>query len=345
MTLDSAEVSAGAMTAGRTYQETSANFNYVSGWLQSPNASMLGGGWAYSNVNGATLTFNIDSTVGRVILYRTTYTASGNLYGSMNVFIDGNLTPFATIDNTNTTTGFLFGQPYLLTIASPGNHTITVKNVGSTYGNLDQITTLPVAQTLGLGNYQESYPDLTYSGVWTTAANPSMLGNAWAYTTDPTASVSFKIDSNVARLMIYRTTYLAGVHGSMNVYLDTNLTTPIATFVNTSTVLLYQQPYLINIATPGNHTITIKNVGSTYGNIDQISLLGSTQRLSIGDYQETNPNLSYVGNWNPVSNSLMYGNGWSYTTDPNANVSFKIDSSVSRIIIHRLTYLAVSTVQ
>ncbi len=343
MTLDGAEVSAGIMTAGKTYQETSANLNYVSGWSKATNASMLGGGWAYTNVSDATFTFNIDSSVGRIIFYRATYAAASGLYGSMKVFLDGNLsTPIATISNTNATTGFLFGQPYLLTIASPGNHTITVKNVGTKYSDIDQIATLPVAQTLGTGTYQESYPDLTYSGVWTTGANASMLGGGWAYTNDANASVTFKIDSSVSRIIVYRTTYLAGVYGSMNVYLDGNLTTPIATISNTNTTsgLLYQQPLLFTIATPGSHTVTLKNVGATYSNIDQISLLGATQRLTQGVYQETDANLTYSGLWNPVTNASMLGGGWSYTNDPNASVSFKIDSTVSRIIVYRVTYIA-----
>ncbi len=342
MTLDSAEVSAGVMTAGNTYQETSANLTYVNGWTQGANASMLGGGWAYSNVSGATFTFNIDSSVGRIIFYRATYNAAAGLYGSMNVFLDGNLvTPIATINNTNATAGFLLGQPYLLTIASPGNHTITVKNVGVTYSDIDQITTLPVAQTLTTGTYQESYPDLTYSGVWTSGANASMLGGAWTYTNDANASVSFKIDSSVSRIVIYRTTYIAGVYGSMNVYLDGNLTTPIATInnSNTASALLVQQPYLFTIATPGSHTITIKNVGATYSTLDQISLLGATQRLGQGVYQETDANLTYSGIWNPLSNTSMLGGGWTYTSDTNATVSFKIDSSVSRIVVYRATYL------
>ncbi|MBI1278935.1 MAG: hypothetical protein GC179_12475 [Anaerolineaceae bacterium] len=340
MTLDSAEVSAGVMTAGKSYQETSANITYVNGWSLTTNASMLGGGWAYTNVNDATFTFNIDSTVGRIVFYRATYAASANLYGSMDVFIDGNPTRIANINNSNTSTGYLFGQPYLLTIASPGNHTITVKNVGAKYGDIDQITTLPVAQTLGVGDYQESYPDLTYAGIWTTAANASMFSGAWSYTNDPNATVSFKIDSSVSRIVVYRPTYLAGVYGPMNVYLDGNLTTPIAVINTNSSTFLYKQPFLITIPTQGYHTVTIKNVGSTYSGIDQISLLGATQRLGVGDYQENNVNLTYSGIWSSAANASMFGGAWTYTTDPNASVSFKIDSTVSRVVVYRFTYLA-----
>ena len=337
MTLDGSEVSAGVLTAGKTYQETSANLTYSNGWLSGPNASMLGGGWAYTNVSGASFSFNIDSTVGRIIFYRTTYIAG--VYGSMNIFLDGNLvTPIATMNNTST--AYLFQQPYLLTITSPGNHTITLKNVGATYSSIDQITTLSVAQTLGAGIYQESYPDLTYSGIWTSGANSLMLGNAWTYTNDPNASVSFKIDSSVSRVVIHRVTYLAGVYGVMNVYLDNNLTTPIATINNNSATILYQQPFLFSIPIPGNHTVTIKNIGSTYGTLDQISLLGPTPRLSVGDYQETDASLTYSGIWTTGANTSMLGNGWTYTNDANASLSFKIDSSVSRVVIYRTTYLA-----
>jgi hypothetical protein len=339
MTLDSAEVSAGVMTAGKSYQETSTNITYSGSWTQLANASTLGGTWTYTNASNASFSFNIDSTVGRIIFYRATYLAG--VYGSMNVYLDGNLsTPIATITSNSAT--LVYAQPYLLTIASPGNHTITVKNTGSTYITLDQITTLPAAQTLSVGTYQESYPDLTYNGVWTTQVNASALGGTWAYTNDSTASVSFKIDNTVSRITIYRTTYLSGVYGSMNVYLDTNLTTPIATISNVTAGLLFAQPYLINIPTLGNHTITIKNAGSTYSTLDQIVLAGPTQTLTAtpGTYQESNANLTYSGIWTTQPNASALGGTWAYTNDSSASVSFKIDSSVSRMVIYTTRYLA-----
>ncbi|MCC6895908.1 MAG: hypothetical protein IT321_24010 [Anaerolineae bacterium] len=338
LTVDRAEISAGVMTAGKVYQENSPNITYTGTWLQGPNASMLGGAWAYTNQNGATFSFKIDSSVGRVVFYRTVYNAR---YGTSNIYLDGNLvTPIATMVNNNSTT-LKFGQPFILTIANPGNHTITVRNMSATYGSIDQITTLPIAQAMGVGTYQENYPDLTYSGTWVQGANGSMLGGAWAYTNENNASVTFKIDSSVSRIELYRVIYAAGVYGTMSVYLDGS-PIPLTTIPNnTSATLLFGQPIVINIPTPGAHTVRLQNIGATYGSIDQIKLLGAVQPLTTtpGVYQENDLNLIYTGKWTQAAHASAISGRWAYTNESGASVSFKIDSSVSRVVIYRTTYL------
>ncbi len=318
-----------------TYQETDTNLVYSGTWTSNVTPVALGGSRIYTNDPNGSVSFKINSTVSRIVVYRTTYLAG--IYGSMQVFLDSSTTPIATIDNTSS--AFLFQQPYLVSIASPGNHTVTIKNVGSTYSDIDQITVLGATPYLGLGSYQENDFNLTYNGTWATNVTTSALGGARVYTNQNNASVSFKINNTVSRVVVYRTTYLAGVYGSMQVFLDTN-TTPIATINNTSGGFAFQQPYTITIPVPGDHTVTIKNVGTTYSDIDQISLVGSPQVLTPGTYQETNIDLTYSGSWTPNATSSALGGNRIYTNDPNGNVSFNIDSSTKRIIIYRSTYLS-----
>ncbi len=314
-----------------TYQETDANLIYSGIWTSSSTASALGGARKYTNDPNGTVTFNIDNTVGRITIYRSTYMAG--VYGSLHVFVDGVATPIATINNTSS--AFLFQQPFTFAI-TPGNHSITLKNVGSTYSDLDQITLQAAPLALTVGSYQETDANLTYSGIWTSSSTASALGGARKYTNDPNGSVSFTIDGSVGLVTIYRSTYMAGVYGSFQVLVDGALVTTIN---NTSSAFMFQQPFTFAVI-PGSHSITFKNVGTTYSDLDQITLQAPPAALAVGTYEETDANLTYSGTWTSSSTASALGGSRIYTNDMNGSVTFSIDNSVGRVTIYRTTYMA-----
>ncbi len=328
-------LSAAAPLGVGTYQETDANLTYSGLWTPNSTASALGNSRIYTNDPNGTVSFAINNTVGKVTIYRTTYT----MYGSMQVYLDGAASPFATLNNNSS--AFLFQQPFTFAVI-PGSHVITLKNVGSTYSDLDQIV-LAASTPLATGTYQETDAALIYNGTWTSNATPSALGGSRIYSNDPTGSVSFVIDNSVSRVTIYRTTYLAGVYGSMQVFLDNN-TTPLATVNNTSTSFLFGQPFTFTV-TPGNHIVTVKNVGSTYSDLDQIVLLSAAAPLGVGTYQETDTNLTYSGLWTPNSTASALGGSRIYTNDPNGTVSFTLNNTVGKVTIYRTTYTMYGSMQ
>ncbi|MBI1281513.1 MAG: S8 family serine peptidase [Anaerolineaceae bacterium] len=314
-----------------SYQENNSNFTYNGVWTTNTTSLALGGSWKYTKDPVGKVSFDITNAVGRIVIYRTTYLAS--TYGSMEVYVDGGLA--ATIDNTSSS--LLTGMPVVVSV-SPTGHNIELRNVGSTYSVLDQISLLSTSSPLSAGNYQETDPSLIYNGIWTDASTTSALGNAWRYTNDANGTVSFAIDNTVGRVTIYRTTYLAGVYGSFQVFLDGS-TVPVATIDNTSSTFMFQKPFTFFV-TPGNHIVTLKNMGSTYSVLDQITLQAPLTPLSVGTYQESDSNLSYSGNWITSNTTSALGNSWIYTNDANASVSFGIDNTVGRVTIYRTTYAA-----
>ncbi len=311
------------------YQETESNLSYAGNWSSSSTSSALGNAWTNTNDANASVTFSIDNTVGQITVYRATYLTG--LYGSFQVYVDGAL--FTTINNTSST--FLTQQPFTFAVI-PGNHTVMLKNGGSTYSNLDQITLEAPKTPLTIGSYQETDPNLIYNGTWTNTTTASALGGAWKYTNDANGNVTFSIDNTVGRVTVYRTTYQAGVYGSFQVYVDGVLATTIN---NTSSTFQFQQPFTFEV-TPASHIITLKNVGSTYSVLDQISLQAPTTPLAVGSYQETEPNLIYNGTWTNTATSSALGGAWTYTNDPNATVSFKINNTVGKVTVYRSTYVA-----
>lgn len=331
--IDQITLQAAAPLSAATYQEDNAALSYNGNWLSASAAGALGGTRKYTNDPNASVTLSINNSVGRITIYRTTYLAG--VYGSLQVYLDNGTTPVTTINNTSS--AFLYGQPFTFAV-TPGNHVITLKNVGTTYSDLDQITLQAPPAALSVGNYDETNSNLVYSGNWLSASATGTLGGTRSYTNDPNASVTFSINNSVGRVTIYRTTYLAGVYGALQIYLDGNVT-PFMTINNTSSAFLYGQPFTFAVL-PGSHTITLKNVGATYSDLDQITLQAPTTPLTTGTYQEDNAGLIYNGNWLSASATGALGGTRKYTNDPNGNVIFTIDSTVGSVTIFRTTYAA-----
>ncbi|MCA0452451.1 MAG: right-handed parallel beta-helix repeat-containing protein [Chloroflexi bacterium] len=306
------------------YQETDSELIYMGNWTSIAGGGALGGSRRYTNDPLGRAAFNIDSSVGKVTIYRT---VAGSSFGTMQVYVDGVLN--STIAN-NTASAVQYGVPFTI-LVTPGNHTVELRNVGNKFGDLDQITLEAPTAALGIDTYQETNAELTYIGNWTSIAGGGALGGTRRYTNDPSARVSFNVDSTVGRVTIYRT--IAGsTFGAMQVYVDGVLNGTIAN--NTASAVQYGVPYTFPIA-PGNHTIELRNTISKFSDLDQIVLEAPTTALGVNTYQETTPELSYAGNWTNIAGGGALGGTRRYTNDPNARVSFNIDSSVGKVTIYR----------
>ncbi|MCA0456385.1 MAG: S8 family serine peptidase [Chloroflexi bacterium] len=322
--LDRIELLATASSIGTgTIEETDSRLTYSGIWTSVTDGNALGGTRRYTNNPGARVNFNIDSSVGKITVFRT---IAGSSFGSMQVYVDGVLN--STMPN-NTSATVQYGVPFNFTV-TPGNHSIELRNVGATFSDIDRITFAAPPSPLSVGTYQESNSNLVYVGNWTSAT--SILGGARLYTSDATARVSFTIDNSVGRVTIFRT--IAGsTFGTMQVYVDGVLNGTIVN--NNSGAVQFGVPYTFAV-NPGSHIIEIRNVGAKFGDIDQITLEAPATALGVGTYQETLSDITYTGNWVSVNNSGL-GGSRRYTNDLNGRFSFNINSSVGRVTIFRTT--------
>lgn len=305
-----------------TYQETHPNITYIGRWTQDTNPNALGGGRKYTNDPFGKSLFYADDTVGRIVVYRTSYQSGA--YGPLQMKVAQTL---YTIPNIPSST-YQYGVPYTVELNPPGGYEIELSNIGTTYSDIDQITLLPPAAYLGVGTYQENNSELSYTGNWISTS--STLGGARRYTKDPNAWMRFRVNNTVGRVTIYRTT-AGNTFGTLQVYIDGALKFTIPN--NTSGTVQYGVPFTFDL-NPGNYKIELRNVGSTFSDIDQIVLEASPAPLTLGTYQESNPNLSFLGNWTTVTNSGL-GGSRKYTKDANGFVRFRVDSAVGRVTIYR----------
>ncbi|MEZ4670790.1 MAG: hypothetical protein R3E39_23035 [Anaerolineae bacterium] len=305
-----------------SYEETDPNLTYTGAWASLVGSGPKGGSMKYTNGGSDNVKFDIDSSVYRIIIYRT----FANNYGEMEVYIDNALEATAPAG-----TGLTWGQPFLVTVTSPGVHTVEVRNkTNGLYTGFEAFDLLGPLQRLGAGNYEETNPNLLYTGAWASFVGTGPKGGSMKYTNGGGDNVKFDIDNTVARVVIYRT--FANNYGQMEVYIDNALeaTAPAGTG------LVWGQPFIVNIASPGDHTIEVRNkTAGQYTGFEAFDLLGQPQRLGIGNYEETNANLTYTGTWSDFVGTGPKGGSMKYTNLAGDNVKFDIDNTVSRIVIYR----------
>jgi hypothetical protein len=268
-----------------------------------------------------------------MVIYRSTY-ATG-VYGSLQVLIDG--TPIAEGNINNTSTAFLFGQPFFINITGPDStHTITLKNVGTTYSDIDQITLLGAAPKISTANfYEENDPAFTFTGVWTNVKGSGPSGNAAYYTYAQNASVSFTVTGAAGGSAFSINRTLAPSAGSFSVRIDGSLVQALP-FSDTFMSVKWQQPLEFPIAA-GDHTVVITktSTASSFFYFDAIRFIDPTAPLTVGQYQNTYPGLKYNGTWTT--------NAASTNTTANGSLTFKFTGNgFGFITANQLTNVAIT---
>jgi hypothetical protein len=293
-----------------TVQETNPNLTYFGVWTDFSGVGPLDGLFRYSNDPSARVRFTVDNTVGRVVIYRTML----SIYGQTQVYVNDSL---LTTINSNSP-ALLWGQPVMFSL-TPGNNTIELRNVGSTYTSVDKIELLPPAGVLGTGTIEENAPDLIYTGNWLDFSGVGPRNGAFRYTNDPTARVSFTVNSSVERVIFYRT--MLNIYGSADIYVNGTFRT---TLPSTYPALLWGQPFMLAL-TPGTNTIELRNTSTNYMSVDSIALLGAAPTLTAGLYEESDPGFTYTGTWTYAQTAGPSGNATFYTFTQGATVTFQFN--------------------
>ena len=109
-------------------------------WTPNSSSLVLGGAHRFTNDPNARVSFPINNTVGRVVIYRTIFTSG--VGGSWQVYVNGVLA--TTIPNNTAVGSYQYGVPFTINV-TPGNNTIELRNTNNLYSDLDQIGLLPPA--------------------------------------------------------------------------------------------------------------------------------------------------------------------------------------------------------
>jgi hypothetical protein len=276
----------------------------------------LDGTAKYTNKKGSSFAVKVDASVGRVVVYRTLLSGGGELQ----VRVDG--VPHVTIPSHDSTTQW--GKPFTFEIA-PGNHTLEFVLLSNQYVVVEGLQFLPPVAQLEIGKYEETSQDIIRNGAWVSYVNPLPLGGNAIYSNDPNASLNFKTNAKVGRIVIYHT--LASGFGQYAVTVNGE-----TTIVNTnSNILKWGEPFVIEVSPSYAPYITLRNLLPSYIVIERIELLPPVTGLTPNIYQENDAGFLYSGNWLTYTHAAAAGGNCRYTSDPDAALRFRISPEVNRL--------------
>jgi len=194
-----------------------------------------------------------------------------------------------------------------------GNSLVEGYTVGETY-------TIVKATGVGVGVYDDTDPNWTYTGTWVAySGSVPYANNTVHYTTgaeDDTASFTF---SGTQFVLTYTQ---APNRGVIEVYMDGEQVAAI----NANGALEFQKSYTSPVFPSGTHFVQFKHAGGgTYIGVDAIEVL-ATSAPGAGVYDDTHANWSYSG-WTQYNGSKPYGATVHFISTFGGTASFTFDGT------------------
>ena len=255
------------------FEENSSNITYNGSWSVFASPSNSGNSAVYSEQSGASLDIRFIGPSITIAGYKACY------YGIGDVYIDGVLkgsidfySPTSQYQQTLFQTNGLSSVPHIIRIVNSGR-----KNplASSSAINLDFIHL-----GNGLGTFQDSSPDISYSSSWSTFTNGNNSGTTAHYSNDKNSSFSFNFTGSYVKLIGYKSIY----YGIANVYID-GIQVGVIDYYSPSTQ--FRQTLLEKTSlSPGFHQLKVISTGnkninavSSYINLDNFIITNGTGKF------------------------------------------------------------------
>ncbi len=247
-----------------------------------------------------------------------------------------------SIDGTQVREVNLFAHPTdeihtpIVTIydLSAGQHTITITATGrqdnQAQGNTVVVDAFDIQPNFTVSHWQDTNPDLQYSGAWTKSAN----GFNWSgsgVSNLPELPVTAHETSNAGAKMTvpFRGTAVSWIGyrgpdaGIANVQIDGGAPTQVDLYASSATY----QPivFTANGLSDANHTLTITATGSKNASatgarvvVDALDIITPGRR-----YEEYDKSITYTGAWTPDNQARVWSEGETATSNvPNSTATF-----------------------
>jgi len=294
-----------------TYDDTDSNWSYGGTWTASTPGPAYNSTLHYTMTPGDTASFMFTGT--GFTFYYTQYSNRG----SIQVFLDGSLTPLTTI---NASGALLWQKSYTSPTFTSGTHTVVFKHGGpsGTTIDVDAITiaggsaggtpdTTPPSTVSDLaattGTVTNGSVDLTWTAPYNDTGTPS---------SGPVASYLVRCSTSP---IVDDPTWNAATTISANI---PSPQTPGSSQAMTVTGLVSGTTYYFNIRAldAANNLSNVSNSPSAAASTISVPTTGP------GIYDDTDPNWVYSGTWTASTPGPAYGSSLHYTMTPGDTASF-----------------------
>jgi hypothetical protein len=228
-----------------TYEDTNNALNFSGTWTSWADAGHSGGSVKHSNTTGANVSLNVTGSSLTLV-----YVAQFNT-GIATVAIDG--TPVDQLDTYSATQQFQRQKTYAI---APGAHVVSVvvsgnKNASSsgTYVVFDALIVSNAPPPVAPGAYEDTGSAITFSGTWTSWADPAHSGGSVKYANETGASASLSFAGD-AIMVTYVAQYNTGI---ATVMIDG---IPVDQLDTYSAVQGFQRQQIYS-TTNGTHTVSV----------------------------------------------------------------------------------------
>ena len=308
------------------YQETDTRVVFSAGWQIAKSSALSGGGMRYSTTPAASASVRFTGTQVALIGNRA---AS---YGDVVVRLDGGAAQTVRLKSSSTAYG---ARVWSAAGLANTTHTVTFEVVGNGTVAFDAVeVTGSLAQAVAFGGpaapsrFEETAAEFVFSGVWTTASNPSLSGGMMRYATKAGAAVTFTVVGTDFSLI----SNLAHSYGSALVYVDGK---QVGIAVMHAATTSYKRRVFSQAGlSPGvEHVVRIQAVGNGTVAVDAIDVRGTLLKWTLAE--ETNPALVWGGSWLTQKSSSLSGGAMRYTRTAGASVSTSFTGAHVRLVSNR----------
>ena len=176
---------------------------------------------------------------------------------------------------------------------------------------------LAAPSQVGVGYHDDTSPDITWTGTWTTINSGNALGGSYRSSTTLNSTASLEFTGTQISLIYAK----APSRGSVQIRINGNL---ITTLSMANATEQWQQRWNSPIqANSGPHTITITHSAAGQVVVDafEVSSPDPGQPLTQGYYENEEPRLQYNGNWTIWNGAGVSGGSNHYSSTIGSTVS------------------------
>ncbi|MBN1121818.1 MAG: hypothetical protein JXJ17_12120, partial [Anaerolineae bacterium] len=307
--IDAIQVNDTSVIGEGLHEQTSSDLVFTGNWVEQTHPQYSGGSQLITWDKSAGLWFRFEGDT--LTLIRTT----GPTYGTLGVCID---TVCEDVDDSSAE--WLKRQPVTFPDLGAGIHEVQIYSVAGNH-SLDAVQ-VDNTSVIGEGLHEETSGDLVFFGNWVEQTHPQYSGGTQIVTWDRWARLWFRFEGDTLTLL--RTT--GPTYGTLEVCIDETCEN-----VDDSSVdWLKRQAVTFGGLGTGVHEVQIRNVEGNHG-IDAIQV-DNASILPEGQYEETNGNLVYTGDWQVRSGSGFSGGALLVSWDTSAMVWFRFESDTLTLL-------------
>ncbi|MBN2115730.1 MAG: hypothetical protein JW730_04125 [Anaerolineales bacterium] len=291
-----------------TWDDTHPNWVYSSDFLTFTDANTYGGSAHYSKTIGQSAEFTFVGAQFEVI-----YTGYTNR-GTLDVFIDGNPTKAATINEYSATRAWQ--ARWASGDLGAGQHTVRLVHASGAMVDIDGIE-IKAYTPPGTGTWDDTHPNWVYDPGYLTFTNANAYGGSAHYSNTIGTSAEFTFVGS--RFDLIFTGYTN--RGTLEVSVDG---VPVGTINQYRTTRVWQAKWSSGDLGPGQHTVTLEHATGAIVDIDAIKTYTA---LGLGTWDDTDPTWAYGNGYLTSTGVNTYGGSAHYSNTVGTSAEFTIDGT------------------